>query len=61
VKQAGDAFMKQGELMELIGERDESSGCYINASKCYKKEFPRGASNLCRSNQRSKACDIYPY
>jgi hypothetical protein len=29
--------------MELIGERDESSGCYISASKCYKKEHPKEA------------------
>lgn len=42
MKEAGDAYMKQGEMMELIGERDESSSCYINASKCYKTEFPKG-------------------
>ena len=27
--------------MELIGERDEGSACYLNAAKCYKKEHPK--------------------
>ena len=34
--------MEQGKTYEKLGERDESSGCYINASKSYKKEFPKG-------------------
>ncbi|KAJ3272259.1 hypothetical protein HDV01_005798 [Terramyces sp. JEL0728] len=42
-KKSGDAFMKQGATHEKLGERDESSGCYINASKSYKKEFPKEA------------------
>ena len=29
--------------MEVIGERDEASACYLNASKCYKKEHPKDA------------------
>ncbi|KAI8902255.1 soluble NSF attachment protein [Globomyces pollinis-pini] len=42
-KESGDAFMQQGVMLEKIGERDEASGCYINASKSYKKEFPKEA------------------
>jgi hypothetical protein len=34
--------MKQGELLEKMGERDQASGSYINASKSYKKELPKG-------------------
>ncbi|KAJ3256908.1 hypothetical protein HK103_005026 [Boothiomyces macroporosus] len=42
-KKSGEAFMKQGATHEKLGERDEASGCYINASKSYKKEFPKEA------------------
>ena len=31
--------MEQGKTYEKLGERDESSGCYINAAKSYKKEL----------------------
>ncbi len=41
-KQSGDAFMKQGEILEKMGERDQASSSYINASKSYKKENPKG-------------------
>lgn len=34
--------MKQGQVMEKMGERDEAAGCYLNASKSYKKERPKG-------------------
>ena len=34
--------MEQGKTLEKLSERDEASGCYINAAKSYKKEFPKG-------------------
>ncbi|KAJ2998355.1 hypothetical protein HDV02_004570 [Globomyces sp. JEL0801] len=57
-KESGDAFMQQGVMLEKIGERDEASGCYINASKSYKKEFPKGRFSSAASNQKQIA-EIY--
>ena len=41
-KQSGDAFSKQAELLDTLGERDESASAYLNAAKSYKKESPKG-------------------
>jgi hypothetical protein len=34
--------MEQGKTLEKLSERDEAGGCYINAAKSYKKEYPKG-------------------
>ncbi|KAJ3349240.1 vesicular-fusion protein S17 [Kappamyces sp. JEL0680] len=58
VKESGDAFMEQGKTLEKLGERDESSGCYLNAAKSYKKEFPKGRFSTAANNQKQIA-EIY--
>ena len=44
-KEAGDAFMSQGEMLELVKERFDACTSYLNASKCYKKDYPKEAIN----------------
>ena len=41
-KESGDAYREQATTLEKMGERDEAATCYLNASKSYKKEFPKG-------------------
>ncbi|KAJ3307162.1 vesicular-fusion protein S17 [Kappamyces sp. JEL0829] len=50
--------MEQGKTLEKLGERDESSGCYLNAAKSYKKEFPKGRFSTAANNQKQIA-EIY--
>ncbi|KAG8749575.1 vesicular-fusion protein S17 [Ceratobasidium sp. 428] len=44
-KEAGDAFMKEGNCREQTGEKDEATNAYWNAAKAYKQDFPDLASN----------------
>ncbi|KAG8706295.1 vesicular-fusion protein S17 [Ceratobasidium sp. 395] len=44
-KEAGDAFMKEGNCREQTGEKDEAANAYWNAAMAYKQDFPDLASN----------------
>ncbi|KAJ3313723.1 hypothetical protein HDU76_002559 [Blyttiomyces sp. JEL0837] len=44
-KEAGDAYMSQGYILCRMGEKDEASSAYINASKAFKKTNPLEAIN----------------
>ncbi|KAG8763410.1 vesicular-fusion protein S17 [Ceratobasidium sp. 428] len=44
-KEAGDAFMKEGNCRERTGEKGEAANAYWNAAKAYKQDFPSLASN----------------
>ena len=41
-KEAGDAFVKQADVLNKMNERDEACTAYLNASKAYKKASPHG-------------------
>ncbi|KAJ3051357.1 hypothetical protein HK097_007653 [Rhizophlyctis rosea] len=42
-KEAGDAFVKQADVLNKMNERDEACTAYLNASKAYKKASPHDA------------------
>ncbi|KAI8817118.1 soluble NSF attachment protein [Fimicolochytrium jonesii] len=42
-KEAGDAFMSKATVLNRMNERDEASGAYMDAAKCYKKISPHDA------------------
>ncbi|KAJ3094747.1 hypothetical protein HDU96_001492 [Phlyctochytrium bullatum] len=44
-KEAGDAFISQANVLLKMGEKDEASSAYINASKAFKKTHPLDAVN----------------
>ncbi|KAJ3218981.1 hypothetical protein HDU67_003345 [Dinochytrium kinnereticum] len=44
-KEAGDAFISQANVLMKMGEKDEASSAYLNASKAFKKTHPLDAIN----------------
>ncbi|KAJ3102614.1 hypothetical protein HDU97_000398 [Phlyctochytrium planicorne] len=44
-KEAGDSFLSQANVLLKMGEKDEASSAYLNASKAFKKTHPLDAIN----------------